>query len=131
MAAPVPVGVSSPIPGSAAGTAGAGAAPSDDSLGLCPLCAPSERAPIAMRNVGCAHYVYCTQHRVYWFLGVNLFDWRNDGEESWKASTQILGTMRRVLPRYFPDTEHALWLHLRWRPRSGWLAACLARLFRR
>lgn len=89
-------------------------APPDDRLGICPHCHAAGEAEqfvaprLAVRNVGAGHYVTCTQHGCYWFLGFNLVGWAHESEDVWKANAQILRQLTQVAPRYLPETEAAM-----------------------
>jgi ssDNA-binding Zn-finger/Zn-ribbon topoisomerase 1 len=67
-------------------------------FGACPDCDKECRAyQSEYRNVGRSHYFMCRVHRVFWWVGSNLFSsWTLESEETWRENERLLGTFRKV-----------------------------------
>jgi hypothetical protein len=56
-------------------------------FGLCPICHKAD----GYANAGAGHRFYCKEHKTSWFVGVNLFDWREQTEEQQRAIWDEIG----------------------------------------
>jgi hypothetical protein len=73
----------------------------DDYFGLCPVCHRNDGA----LNYHRSHFIVCHEHRKYWWIGSNLFsNWREETEEDWKRTADVLDGYEEVEPYYRPKT---------------------------
>jgi hypothetical protein len=73
----------------------------DDHFGLCPECHQAE----GFVNAGKAHFVFCKVHRLFWFVGANLFSsWKEQTEEEQRKIWQDVGMdhFDEVEPFFYP-----------------------------
>ena len=55
--------------------------------GACPTCGENDGYCI---NIGKGHWYYCSEHRVRWFVGANLFSgWRDQTEEQQREASRF------------------------------------------
>jgi hypothetical protein len=60
----------------------------DEHFGACPVCGQGGR----YLNVGRGHWFYCSDHKISWFAGSNLFSsWRHETEDEQRAQFDSLG----------------------------------------
>jgi hypothetical protein len=66
-----------------------------DHFGGCPKCG---RTGVYV-DIGSDHYNVCEEHRVYWYVGSNLFSsWREGTEEEWEENQRTLADWTNVSP---------------------------------
>ena len=71
-------------------------------FGGCPKCGKA-----TFLNVGRHHYLTCNEHKVYWYIGANIFSgWRDETEADWLRNQSILAGRREVRP-ILPDDPDA------------------------
>jgi hypothetical protein len=76
----------------------------DDHFGLCPHCLGD---PV-MLNVERNHFAICREHKMYWFVGSNLFSaWQYEDEAVWQENSALLETYTKVEPGWLPETVAA------------------------
>ena len=76
----------------------------NDYFGICPDCSE----PGVFRNIGREHYSCCDAHRVFWYVGSNLFSsWRDQTEEQWAANRDLLSGYREVEEHHDVNDEPA------------------------
>jgi hypothetical protein len=47
----------------------------------------------------------CSEHRVFWSVGWNLFSgWRNETEADWQRNIELLRGFTEIEPFYWPET---------------------------
>ena len=69
----------------------------DDYFGVCPECGKSD----GCINIGRAHWFYCTEHKIRWCIGWNLFSgWQYETEDQQRETYERLdfGTFRTIEP---------------------------------
>lgn len=60
-----------------------------DEFGLCPVCSNDPE----ILNVGRNHFAICRKHKVYWYVGSNLFSgWQDESPTTWEANEKLLST---------------------------------------
>ena len=70
-------------------------------FGICPEC----KEPGITRNISRNHFGCCDAHRLYWYIGSNLFScWRYETEEHWAANHDLLSGYREV-EEHHKDTQ--------------------------
>lgn len=74
-------------------------------FGACPACYAEQGlgvgAPLCL-NIKSGHFMVCDTHRVFWFVGSNLFSsWRDETEEMWQRNAQTLDSYREVEPAHW------------------------------
>jgi hypothetical protein len=76
-------------------------ATSNNYFGDCPHCLKSN----GILNVGRNHFGVCDEHKVFWWIGSNVFSgWKDETEEEWQRNEEKLSGFTRVEPvRCFPD----------------------------
>jgi hypothetical protein len=76
----------------------------DDYFGLCPTCHKCE----GFINVGRSHWLYCTEHKVKWLIGANIFSsWRDETEAEQRAIYNEIGMggFKEVQPYYHSSSR--------------------------
>ena len=75
-----------------------------DYFGGCPTCGKND----GYVNAGSTHVFYCTEHRVSWIFGANLFSgWRDETEEEQREKYKLIEDFERVEPLW-PDNAHVV-----------------------
>ena len=68
----------------------------DNYFGGCPQCGEGSYV-----NVHKDHYNICDKHKVYWYIGSNLFSsWQEENEEIWNSNATLLEGFQEVKPIY-------------------------------
>ena len=71
-------------------------------FGSCPHCMTD---PTYM-NHGKDHFMTCSEHKVYWYVGSNLFSsWRDETPADWEKNAALLDTFTEVKPRYVVEQQ--------------------------
>jgi len=71
-------------------TEDANRADGDDAFGVCPYCLKTN----GYISIGRSHWFYCSEHKVCWLVGSNLFSWPFD--ESWE---EMIAAQERTYDR--------------------------------
>ena len=67
----------------------------EEYFGGCPHCGGYDYC----RNIGRAHWMCCDTHKTKWCIGENLFSsWREEDEETWRATEYLLSNYMEVVP---------------------------------
>ena len=65
----------------------------ENETGVCPECLSND----GCLNIESNHYCVCHEHRVYWFVGSNLFSsWKSESWMDWIKNNRILNSYKEI-----------------------------------
>ena len=68
-------------------------------FGACPHCRKND----GFLNLGKSHWFFCTQHKVKWCYGENVFSsWHEETQADWALNERTLSDFRIVTPYFRP-----------------------------